>query len=295
MSPVNLNVAQRTPTQRVADRKDCLTVSEKAVIALIAALLIPSLFPYHTSAEASIGVKTGDWAEYEAYYVNGRADDTPEITGYRIEVKTVQGKNVSLTITTKLGSKTSYDQTTSSSIDAGMFNLPFLAPANLNKDDVFNATVSVRPVKVIDVVEREYAGVKRTVLSTDPSFWRMNIFVKGGLGKPALYWDRATGVLAEVDFLVNQFGMHHVIKLSKTNMWENGPDLVRYLEIASLIAFAALTMLVIVRWSRKKTVRHGQVEETHRDSDNVEVQTGDGRWDFEAVAHHLKWNRSRGR
>ncbi len=216
------------------------------------------LFLVHTApvglAELSVGVKAGDWAEYEAYYINTYPGARPQISGYRVEFQAVEGKNISVRVTTFFQDQTSSDVLSTSSMDAAKFQYPFLVPANLNKGDRFNVTFFVRRLEVKGVEEREYTGVKRTVVSaTIPKGYK--IFAEGASDNPVLYWDRATGMLVEADTLTSLTGAMLVVKISKTNLWENrppGPDLGNIAIIAGVAAFTATTVTFGIRRSRNK-------------------------------------------
>jgi len=170
-------------------------------IALLIVLTVSA--PVVVSAEISVGVKQGDWIEYQVAFT-GTPDSGHDVTWARMEVVSVQGKNITLAIAAKLSNGTWLNETVSLNLETGQLGDDFIIPANLNSGDTFfdkwqgNITVS-------GVEERTYAGATRTIVS-------------GTTLQTTYYWDKATGVLVEGTSSYADFAMY--TKVDKTNMWQ---------------------------------------------------------------------------
>jgi hypothetical protein len=154
-------------------------------------------------AEISVGVKKGDWIEYQAVFT-GTPPAGHEVTQARTEVVNVQGKVISLNITTEFSDGTLLNETITLNLETGQLGDEFIIPANLNKGDAFldkyqgNITISA-------VEERTYADAKRTVVSA-------------ATAQSTYYWDKATGVLVEGISELPDYTIHSMV--DKTNMWQ---------------------------------------------------------------------------
>jgi hypothetical protein len=177
-------------------------------------------------AEISVGVKKGDWIEYQAVFT-GTPPAGHEVTWARSEVVDIQGKVINLNITTKFSNGTLLNETITLNLETGQLGDEFIIPANLNKGDAFldkyhgNITISA-------IGERTYAGATRTVLSAVTA-------------ESTYYWDKATGVLAEGISEFPDYTIHSIA--DKTNMWQ--PQIFG-LEPTVFYAFLILAVTVIV-------------------------------------------------
>jgi hypothetical protein len=187
-------------------------------------------------AEISVGVKKGDWIEYQAVFT-GTPPAGHEVTRARTEVVNVQGKVISLNITTEFSDGTLLNETITLNLETGQLGDAFIIPANLNKGDAFldkyqgNITISA-------VEERTYADATRTVVSA-------------ATAQSTYYWDKATGVLVEGISEFPDYTIHSIA--DKTNMWQ--PQIfgleptVFYalLILAATVIVAVIALLVVHR------------------------------------------------
>jgi hypothetical protein len=189
-------------------------------------------------AEISVGVKKGDWIEYQAVFT-GTPPAGHEVTRARTEVVNVQGKVISLNITTEFSDGTLLNETITLNLETGQLGDEFIIPANLNKGDAFldkyhgNITISA-------VEERTYADATRTVVSA-------------ATAQSTYYWDKATGVLVEGISEFPDYTIHS--RADKTNMWQPQifglePTVFYALLILAATAIVAVIALLVVR--RKK-------------------------------------------
>jgi hypothetical protein len=189
-------------------------------------------------AEISVGVKKGDWIEYQVTFT-GTPPGRHDVTWARMEIMNVQGKSINLDITTEFSNETLLNETITLNLDTGQLGDDFIIPANLNSGDTFldeytgNITIS-------GVEERTYAGATRTV-------------VVGATSQTTYYWDKTTGVLVEGSSAFPNYTMH--TKVDKTNMWQPqilglDPTVFYAVVVGAAVVIAAVIALIAVR--RKK-------------------------------------------
>lgn len=172
-------------------------------LGLIIALLIVLICVEVVLAEILVGVKKGDWIEYQVVFT-GTPPAGHEVTWARTEVINVQGTLINLNITTKFFDGTLLNETITLNLETGQLGDEFIIPANLNKGDTFfdkyHGTVTISAVE-----ERTYAGAKRIVVSATAA-------------QSTYYWDKATGVLVEGISEFPEYTIHSIV--DKTNMWQ---------------------------------------------------------------------------
>jgi len=189
------------------------------------------------SAEISVGVKTGDWIEYNYDWTD--TPPPPYPTWLKIEILSVQGTNVTFN-GTQIGSDGTQETVPwTVDLEAGQLGDGFIIPANLNNGDTFYE-IAVGNITISGIEERTYAGARRTVVYTTAF--------------PDIYWDKATGVLVEASYSAAGYTMN--IKANKTNMWQAefwlpiDPTLFYVLIIVAIAIVATVAFFIIRR--RKK-------------------------------------------
>jgi hypothetical protein len=207
-------------------------------LVLITALLIFLLIMSTAAAEMSVGVKKGDWIEYQAVFT-GTPPAGHEVTWARTEVADVQGTVINLNVTTKFANGTLLSETITLNLATGQLGDEFIIPANLGVGDSFfdkyhgNVTIS-------KIEERTYADATRTVISATAA-------------QSTYYWDKATGVLVEGISEFPEYTIHSVVE--KTNMWQPqifGVDPTVFYIFLILVAILIGTALAIRAMHRKK-------------------------------------------
>ncbi|MEJ5327853.1 MAG: hypothetical protein WHU54_06380 [Candidatus Bathyarchaeia archaeon] len=190
------------------------------------------------AAEMSVGVKKGDWIEYQAVFT-GTPPAGHEVTWARTEVADVQGTVINLNVTTKFANGTLLSETITLNLATGQLGDEFIIPANLGVGDSFfdkyhgNVTIS-------KIEERTYADATRTVISATAA-------------QSTYYWDKATGVLVEGISEFPEYTIHSVVE--KTNMWQPqifGVDPTVFYIFLILVAILIGTALAIRAMHRKK-------------------------------------------
>jgi hypothetical protein len=213
------------------DRKLALTIA--LLIVLVASA------PIVVSAEISVGVKQGDWIEYQVTFT-GTPPEGHAVTWARMNVVSVQGKNITLAVAAKQSDGSWLNETVQLNLEIGQLGDDFIIPANLNSGDTFfdkghgNITIS-------GVEERTYADAKRTIVSGT---------VSETAQQTTYYWDKATGVLVEGNSSYTDFAMY--TKVDKTNMWQPeavGPDSTVFyvLAIGATVIIVAVIAVLFLR------------------------------------------------
>ena len=201
-------------------------------------LLIVLLGMGSVLAEVSVGMKTGEWIEYQVTYT-GTPTEGHDVTWARMEIKDIQGKSVSVEITVKYSNGTLEIVTATLNLETGLLGDEFIIPADLNSGDTF-FDKNVGNITISSVEERTYAGVTRTV-------------VHAATSETSYYWDKATGILVEGYSQFPEYTMNTIV--DKTNMWQPqlmGLDSTVFyaLVIGATVLIVALLAFFIVK--RKK-------------------------------------------
>ena len=197
-------------------------------------VLLTMLVSATISAEVLVGVSEGDWMEYSVAYTP--PDD--KLTWARIEVQSVQARNITIELTVEYSDGTQENATTTVDLEAGKLGEGFIIPANLTSGDTFYAQ-SEGNITISGVEERTYAGARRTA-------------VYATVSQDTFYWDRPTGVLVEVSQLFADYTIK--IKADKTNMWQaqlfGFEPIVFYALIIAVIVTVAIVAILVIRRRR---------------------------------------------
>jgi hypothetical protein len=177
-------------------------------------------------AEISVGVKKGDYIEYQVAFT-GTPSEGHDVTWARMEIKEVQGESVSVEITSTHANGTQENFVANLNLKTGQLGDDLIIPANLNIGDMF-FDINVGNITISDVEERTYAGATRTVVhATTP--------------ETTYYWDKATGILVEGKSTFPDYTISTIA--DKTNMWQ--PKLFG-LDPTVFYAFVGATVLIVI-------------------------------------------------
>jgi hypothetical protein len=181
--------------------------------------------------EVSVGVKSGDWIEYNVS-VTGTPAEQHDVTWAKMEVYAVQGTQINLNITVNFSDGTTEPQTATLNLETGQLGDDFIIPANLNAGDVF-FDKNVGNITISGVKEKTYAGSTRSLVTAATS-------------ETTYYWDQNTGVLVEGISQYPEYTMHSIV--DKTNLWQPqvlGLDpTVFYAVVIGAIALIAVVLAV---------------------------------------------------
>jgi hypothetical protein len=204
---------------------------KKFILAVASLLLLVTIGV--VLGEVSVGVKTGDWIEYNVV-VTGSPAEKHDVTWARMEVDAVQGTQIDLNITVKFSDGTLDPQTATLNLETGQLGDDFIIPSNLNVGDVF-FDKNVGNITISGVEEKTYVGVTRNVVTAATS-------------ETTYYWDQTTGVLVEGVSQYPEYTMHSIV--DKTNLWQPqtlGLDpTVFYAVVIGVAAFIVVVLVVFI-------------------------------------------------
>jgi len=200
------------------------------------AVLVGLHFSAVASAEIVVGVKPGDWIEYNVAFT-GDVLEEHDVTWARIEVIGVEGKKIDIEITSIFSDGREETETLTLNLETGQIGDSFIIPANLDKGDTFleqyEGTITISGVE-----EKSYIGANRKVVYATTS-------------QTMFYWDQSTGFLVEATSSYPDFTM--TTKAEKTNMWQTQAFVLDPLFSIVLIALVIVAVLVILlRYKKKK-------------------------------------------
>ncbi len=193
------------------------------------------------SATISVGVKKGDWIEYQVKFTGDTAFGH-DVTWARIAVTDVQGEAITLNITTESSNGTlTIESPTILSLDSGQLGDDFIIPANLKTGDTF-FDKNQGYITITGAEEKTVAGTERTILT-------------GANPDTTYHWDRSTGILVEANSTYPGYAITTIA--NRTNMWQPqlfGLDPAVFYALvagAAIVLVAAVTILIM---SRRKII-----------------------------------------
>ena len=202
------------------------------------ALLVGMHFSAVASAEIVVGVKQGDWIEYNVTFT-GDVPVQHDVTWCRIEVTAVEGKNVYVDITSRYADGSNETVSSTVKLETGQIGEAFIIPANSDKGDTFSSYEGT--ITISGFEERSCAGATRSV-------------VYANTPETMFYWDMSTGFLVEANSSSSKFTMF--TKAEETNMWQTqifGLDQTVFIALVVVVIVAALAIFLI-RKLRKQSV-----------------------------------------
>jgi hypothetical protein len=204
-----------------------------SIIALL--IILIGTAPATISAEISVGVKQGDWIEYQVT-CTGTPPESHNITWAKMEIVGVQGAIINLNVTTEFSNGTLLNETVTLNLETGQLGDDFIIPANLNSGDTFFDN-RVGNITISGAEERTLAGATRTVVYASTS-------------QTMFYWDKSTGILVEANSSFTDYTMN--TKADKTNMWQPqifglDPTVFYALVIAAVAILAVIAFFFILR------------------------------------------------
>ena len=185
-----------------------------------------------------VGIEKGDWIEYKVDFT-GTPPEGHEVTWARSEVVDVEGKVVSLNITTEFSNGILLNESINLNLETGQLGDDFIIPANLNAGDTFSDSYH-GVVEINATEERSYIGSIRKVVTATAAGNRY-------------YWDQTTGILVEGISQFQDYSIHSIA--DKTNIWEPQllglPPTTLYILLTAATAIIALAAILFA-FRRKK-------------------------------------------
>jgi hypothetical protein len=209
-------------------------------IALTMLIVTASLFAV-AFADVSVGVKKGDWIEYQVT-ITGNPPQDHNITWARMDVTSVQGEAISLDIQTRFSNGTLLLEKITLNLATGVLGDAFFVPTNLNPGDKFYDMYQGN-ITITSIEQRTAAGAERTVVS-------------GATNQTTYYWDRQTGILVAATSTFLEYTMH--TKTSGTNIWQPrilGLDSTVFYTLAAAVVIGLVAIAVLLVWRKKVHVK----------------------------------------
>jgi len=210
----------------------------KSGLTLLLVLVLASVFFSVSPADILVGVKQGDWIEYNVSFT-GNPPIEHDAVWARMEVVSVDGMKVNASFISRLANETVLEILEDLDLEKGRLIDMFIIPAYLDEGDVFYDQISGQIV--IDRVEtRKYAGADRTVVhayAVDTQW----------------YWDRAKGVTVEARTSNSIYTLETVA--TGTDMWNSqifGLDANIFYWLLSLLAVGMGTSIILSLKRRKR-------------------------------------------
>jgi hypothetical protein len=214
-------------------------MTRKFVVDMIClAVLVGTLFWAVASADIVVGVKPGDWIEYNVDFT-GDIIEQHDVTWAKIEVIDVEGKTIDIKVTSIFSDGREETEPLTLNLETGEIGDAFIIPANLDKGDTFLESYEDN-ITISGVEERTYLGANRKVVYATTS-------------QTTFYWDQSTGVLVEATSYYTDFTM--ITRMEKTNMWQNqilGLDPIVFTGLMVLVIAAVLVLAVFLIRKMKK-------------------------------------------
>lgn len=207
----------------------------------IVIFLLAASFTAKCSAQISVGVKEGDWIEYQVT-ITGTPPSDHDISWARMDVAEVVGGRITLDVQTRFVNGTMYPETITLNLGTGVLGDDFIIPSNLNVGDFFHDKYQ-GDITILGVEQRTVAGVERTVLF-------------GETEQTSYYWDKQTGVIVEATSDFSGFGYTMKTVAIATSMWQPQIFGLEYAVFYTILIFLIIIILaaivVFVIWQRKR-------------------------------------------
>jgi hypothetical protein len=199
---------------------------------IINSLLI-SLLVFPVLAQVSIGLKEGDWIEYEITYTGTPPQTYPK--NARFEIQTIQGTSIKLEIQTDSLDGTENTNTVTFDLEDGAPDF-IIIPSNLNAlDEVYHEEEG--SIEILGIGDYSYEDETREL-------------VYGSFGDLNYNWDRTTGILIQLDQITNtytQIWLAVNTNIVQTQASELDPMLLYGITIAIVVILVVAALLVFKR------------------------------------------------
>jgi hypothetical protein len=212
---------------------------KKLVLVLISFFLMFSLISF-ASATLTVGVKAGDWIEYQVTFTGTPPDPSHSVVEANMTVLNVSGSSIQVNIISTLSNGTQLSTNSTLNLQTGQLIDNFIIPANLQKGDRFYDSAIGSNITITGSQQGIYGGATRTVINATS-------------GSNTYVWDQVTGVDVEGFSSGEGYTMHTLA--SGTNIWQSQVPEFNVSQIGSLViigAIIAVSVTVIVIHQKKK-------------------------------------------
>ena len=186
------------------------------------------------SAEIIVGVKAGDWMEYEVT-TTGNVPQEHNLTRAKITVTRVEGKKIHINITSIYTNSNQETTQATLNLQTGEILDSFIIPANLTTGDSFPEIIQ-GSITIQDTTQKTIAGASRTTVTADTP-------------QTNFYWDQQTGFLVEANSTFTDFTMYTTAQ--KTNIWQT-QIIQLYSTTLAILLILTIAIIIAIIWLIKK-------------------------------------------
>ena len=209
----------------------------------LAAILIVILFSLSintTSGQITVGVKEGDWIEYNST-TTGTPPEEHNVTWARMDILRVQGNEIDVNVTTQARNGTVASLLMTLNPEKGQIGAWWIIPINLSPGDMFYDAFFDRNITIEGQEEKTFADATRTVINATTS-------------ERVKLWDRTTGVFLVSKDTLPDYSIEVVAY--RTNLWSaqtpTADQTVTYALIIIVVTAIIAAVLVTVTRNRRK-------------------------------------------
>jgi len=219
-----------------------VTYKKLVAVLIVLSFLLSSCAALGTSVATdtfTIGVKTGDWIEYNVT-TTGAPPDEKNIVWARMEILDIQGDTFRTNTTGRAGNGTLSSFVRTFNFPEGQVSAWIIIPANLSPGDSFYDAFEGRNFTIQGEEQRTIAGATRTVTYINTP-------------ERSKSWDKATGVFVETIDDLGNFTVN--ASVFATNMWSPqilGLDQNLFYGIVILLVIAVIALVIVFVVRRKK-------------------------------------------
>ena len=208
-----------------------------------------TVLPVFAYNEPQIGVKKGDWIEYNITMTGPPLDSARNLTWFRNEILDVQGNSFKTNMTSRSVNGTVLSSLWDFNLNDGQVCGWMIIPANLSKGEQFFDVAKGANITIEGQDQKIVTGVTRAIThATDP-------------GRLYKEWDKATGMFTQTQDNEGNYTIYgHAIA---TNIWSPqilGLDQpVFYAIIVVAVVVVVAVVLVLVSAQRKRILNKAKV------------------------------------
>ncbi|PVX26342.1 MAG: hypothetical protein CW716_06235 [Candidatus Bathyarchaeum sp.] len=198
------------------------------------------------NANVTVGVKAGDWMEYNVTYM-GASDPPQEFPNwFRFRITDVQDTNITAEMTFEALDGQISTHSNTYDLKIGVLNL-LVVPAGLTYADIFYHQDHGN-ITIAGTESATYAGITRV------AFYAI-------FDEKEVNWDKATGIFLQSEQVLNETDVAQKVTLSATSLWydpSTAPDnseldqMVFYAKVIVVIAVVAIIAFLLLRTLKKR-------------------------------------------
>ena len=217
-------------------------------VALILTCLLVSVSiitaPAYANNEPSVGVKEGDWIEYNIN-ITGTPPPIHNVTWMRIDVLRVQGAAFQVNLTNRYANGTLSNSIWKFNFTDGQTEGWIIIPSSLSPGDTFYDASKPANITIQGQQQKIVADASRTVTYANDSFKTKE-------------WDKTTGVFTQSSENLRNWSAY--VYVTATNMWSSqilGLGRTIFFILISVAVMSAVIVTLALTFARKNSVKMG--------------------------------------